>query len=311
MNTSGGAVFTDWKPKHTLLWDFQPLVLQHRLHENPLFSRQALAALIDAYPPDMYKLVHMGQQGDSRKLWRHGVIGEATGAQTIEAIATGRLWINLLHVNEVDPRYGALLDQIFAEIEDRVPNYATFSRINGILISSPRAQVYYHFDPAGQSLWQIEGRKRVYLYPPCAPFLTPQHLEHVALYHDEVGVSYEPWFDEHAMVHELQPGEMMHWPLNSPHRIENLDCLNISMTSEFYTRDIRRKQMVNFANGMLREKLHLNPARQISGAGFWSKAVLQAAARRVGMFEGERKRRTQPSFKLDPEHPGQVIDLSA
>ena len=100
-----------------------------------------------------------------------------------------------LHVNEVDRRYEELLNTIFAEVEERVPGYATFSRINGILISSPGAQVYYHFDACGQSLWQIEGKKRVYLYPPVSPFLTPENMEHVAVYRDEVGIAYEPWFD--------------------------------------------------------------------------------------------------------------------
>lgn len=102
----------------------------------------------------------------------------------------------------------------------------------------------------------------------------------------------------------------MHWPLNSPHRVENLDCLNISMTTEYFTHDIRRKQMMNTANGILRNKLGLNPNRTISGAGFWSKAALQAAARRAGLLDGERSKRREVSFKLDPARPGEIIDLA-
>ena len=305
---SPDPVFSRWQAKHSSLWANQPLCLDHRLADSALFSRAALAELIESYPSEQYTLVQMGAQGE-RKLWRQGIIGDATGAQVIDAIATGRLWINLLHVNEVDNRYGNLLDQIFAEVEERVPGYETFSRINGILISSPRAQVYYHFDPSGQSLWQIEGTKRIYLYPPVPPFLTPEALEHVALYRDEVGIKYQPWFDEHATVYELQPGQMMHWPLNSPHRVENMDCLNISMTTEYFTHDIRRKQMLNTANGILRNKFRINPNRVISGAGFWSKAVLQAAARRAGLLDRERSKRREVTFKLDPARPGQIIGL--
>lgn len=87
-------------------------------------------------------------------------------------------------MNEIDPRYGKLLDEIFAELEDRVPGLKTFKRINEILISPPCAQVYYHFDTAGQTLWQIAGNKRVYLYPPAPSFLTPQSLENVMRYHN-------------------------------------------------------------------------------------------------------------------------------
>ena len=40
----------------------------------------------------------------------------------------------------------------------------------------PGARVYYHADLPGQLLWQIAGRKRVWLYPGGAPFLTERHL---------------------------------------------------------------------------------------------------------------------------------------
>ena len=309
VNNLVAPVFSKWDDKHSALWGNQPLCLEHRLQENPLFSRANLGKLIEKYPTEMYTLVHMGAQGEP-KLWRQGVIGDATGEHVIDSIAAGRLWINLLHVNEVDPRYGELLDTIFQEVETRVPGYSTFSRINGILISSPRAQVYYHFDPSGQSLWQIEGAKRVYLYPPVPPFLTPQSLEHVALYRDEVGIKYEPWFDEYASVYELKAGQMMHWPLNSPHRVENLDRLSISMTTEYFTPEIRRKQMVNTANGLLRKHLGLDPSRNTSGSSFWSKAVLQAAVSRAGLLNRQRAKRREVTFKLDPVRSGEIIDLN-
>ena len=58
---------------------------------------------------------------------------------------------------------------------------AVIDRNAGILISSPNAQVYYHADLPGQSLWQIRGTKRVYIYPPVAPFLTPEQIERIIL----------------------------------------------------------------------------------------------------------------------------------
>ena len=150
------SIFTAWQPEHASLWGNVPLRLKHRLHEHELFSRPALARLIEAAPKSNYMLIETGRPSE-RKLWREGEIGELGGAEVIEAIANGRIWLNLLRVNEIDPRYGELLDDIFAELEDRVPGLKTFKRINGMLISSPRAQVYYHFDTAGQTLWQIAG----------------------------------------------------------------------------------------------------------------------------------------------------------
>ncbi|HRD78770.1 MAG TPA: hypothetical protein PK264_23005 [Hyphomicrobiaceae bacterium] len=303
-------LFTDWQGKHAELWANQAVRLQHRAHLLDLFSRDSLAELIDRYPRQHYALVHMGAQGD-RRLWREGDLAGMPGHKVIEAIANGRMWLNLRRVSEVDRRFGALLDQIFAEVERRVPGYATFSRTSGILISSPMAQVYYHSDLPGQSLWQIEGRKRVYVYPPKEPFLSGAQLENIALYGIEVDLAYEPWYDEHAEMFEIGPGEMLHWPLNAPHRVENLDCLNISMTTEYWTEAIRRRQMVNLANGIMRNSLRLAPrSRTIAGPTFWAKAMLQAGVKRAGLLEKPRKARRPIDFRLDPEHPGAIVDLA-
>ena len=291
-------IFTSWQPEHAALWGNVPLRLKHRLHQHELFSRPALARLIEAAPKSNYMLIETGRPNE-RKLWREGEIGQLDGAGVIEAIDNGRIWLNLLRVNEIDPRYGELLDEIFAELEGRVPGLKTFKRINGILISSPRAQVYYHFDTAGQTLWQIAGSKRVYLYPPAPPFLTPESLENVILYNNETGIRYEPWYDEYATPLELKAGDMAQWPLNMPHRIENGDELSVSMTIEYFTTDIRRRMFVNGANGILREKLKLNPARNVSGPAFWAKTAMYAAAAKGGLLTRERNKRRPITFQLD------------
>ncbi len=116
-----------------------------------------------------------------KKAWREGDIGGLSGAQVIEAIAAGRMWLNLRNVQKVDSRYAELLEQILDELRARTGMPPVLSRDAGILISSPNAQVYYHSDLSGQSLWQIRGTKRVYLYPPVAPFLSPEKIERIIL----------------------------------------------------------------------------------------------------------------------------------
>ncbi len=304
-------IFTNWSQDHTQSWGKKPLAIKHRLHEHPLYSLDALADLIDKYPRQQYALVHMGAQKE-RRLWREGEIGSMSGHQVINAIAKGRMWLNLRNIGQVDKRYTAILDEIFEEVRQNVPAYDTYARTSGILISSPNAQVYYHMDLPGQSLWQIHGKKRVYLYPDKAPFLTFEELERISLFEVEVDIPYEPWYDDHATVFEIAGGDMLHWPLNAPHRVENLDCLNVSMTTEYWTEVIRRRQMINMANGILRHKLGLTPrSASISGPGFWAKAALQAGVRRAGLLKKERKSRRPIEFKLDAHNPGQVIDIPA
>ncbi|WP_375461786.1 cupin-like domain-containing protein [uncultured Enterovirga sp.] len=305
-------VFTSWPAKASALWNNQPIRLEHRLHQTPLFSREGLAELISRYPREHYSLVYMGAQGEAKRFWREGEIGSLSGAQVIDAIAQGRMWLNLRNITDVDPRYREMLDETFAELSERIPGFEAPTRSAGILISSPSAQVYYHTDLPGQCLWQISGRKRVHVYPASAPFVTPQHLEDIAVHDVEVNMPYDPWYEEHAQAYDLEPGQMLSWPLNAPHRVENLNTLNISMTVSFVTEDIRRRQMVNLANGILRHRFGVSSVgRATEGPAFWSKAVLQKVMRQTGWAKRKRREGRQIDFRLDDQRLGEIVDLKA
>jgi hypothetical protein len=302
-------VFTTWDETHSLLWGQQPIRLAHGLHRSPLFSTDKLAALIENYPREQYGLVQTGAK-DSRRLWRQGEIGNLSGRQVIDAIAKGGLWLNLRDVSSVDAAYRAMLDGMFGEIAARVPGFEAPKYQAGILISSPGAQVYYHADLPGQGLIQIAGRKRVYVYPNTAPFIKPEHLEDIALFDIEVDVPYEPWYDAHARVFDLEPGQMLNWPLNAPHRVENLDSVNVSMTVSYVNSEIRRADIVSIANGLLRHRFGRQPkSRSIRGPSFWGKAVMQKVLRDSGWVKRERKARRPIDFRLDADQPGKIVDL--
>lgn len=303
-------IFTNWQSDSAEKWLNEPVRLEHRLNQHPLFSFEALAELINRYPREHYSLVEMGPQGSNRRMWREGDLGGLPGTQVIDAIRQGRMWLNLRNVSAVAAPYGELLKEIFGEISTRIPGYDTFDHTSGVLISSPNAQVYYHADLPGQSLWQIHGKKRVFVYPNTPPYLTPEQLETIALFEVEVDMRYESEFDKGAQVFEIGGGEMLHWPLNAPHRVENLDCLNVSMTVEYWTEEIRRRQMINMANGILRHKLGFNPrSLATEGAAFWAKAALQAGVKRSGLLKKARKARRPIEFKLDRQQLGRVVDI--
>lgn len=303
-------IFTDFEPRHSELWGQTPLRLNHRLDQSELFTNEALGGLIDSYPRDGYSLVQWGEQGTDRGSWREGELGGLSGVEVIEAIGKSRIWINLRDVGAVDARYGALRDAVFAELRSHMPNYGMSGEKIGILISSPGSQTLYHADLPGQCLWQMRGVKRVYVYPMTPPFIRPEHVEGIALSGVEVNMPYQPWYDEHATVFDLEPGQMLHWPLNAPHRVDNHDCLNVSMTMEYFTDDIRRSHMVTIANGILRHKMGLSPrSRSTVGPGFWSKAVFQKAMKNTSWVKRESKPRKPSTFMLDRSHPGAIVDL--
>ncbi len=304
------SVFKSIAPEHAELFGKVPLQLSHSLPSSPLFSMDALAELIERYPREHYSLVHMGEKGSPRKMWREGDIGGLSGRQVIEWIENGRMWLNLRNVKMIDGRYQSLLDKIFQEMGASLPDSPTFNHGLGILISSPNAQVYYHADLPGQSLWQILGKKRVFVYPNSAPFITGEQLENIALFNLETDMRYENWYDAHARVYDLEAGEMLHWPLNAPHRVENFDCLNVSMTIEYWSEEIRRSHMVNVANGLMRHKLGIAPkTRNLTGPSFAGKAVFQKLLKNSAWLKKERASRRAVDFALDGLNVGQIVNL--
>jgi hypothetical protein len=302
-------IFSTWDETHSLLWGQQPIKLAHTLDKSPLFSTEKLAELIEHYPREHYSLVQTGTK-ESRRLWREGELGNLSGRQVMEAIAGGGLWLNLRNVSGVDSAYRAMLDRMFEEIASHVPGFEAPKHQAGILISSPDAQVYYHADLPGQGLIQIAGRKRVYVYPNAAPFIKPEHLEDIALFDVEVDLPYAAWYDAHARVVELEPGQMLNWPLNAPHRVENLGGVNISMTVSYVNDEIRRAEVVHLANGLLRHRFGYQPrSRNLRGPSYLAKAVMQKLMRDSGWVKRERAARRPIDFRLDAAQPGKIVDL--
>lgn len=299
-----------WTDRHKALFGNHTVKLSHRLTETGLFSEDAIAALIDDYPEDKYNLNSMGADPLNR-VWREGNVAGRSGREVLKAISKGRMWINLRRVMEVDPRYDELLGEIFADFEGLVPGLKTFKHNLGILVSSPGAQVYYHADIPGQALWQIAGRKRVYIYPNTAPFLAPESIENIVMGTQEEEIHYETWYDAHAEIHDLKPGDMLHWALNGPHRVVNEDCLNISVTTEHWSKQIRNAYAVNYANGVMRNHFKYAPkSRAYSGLSVYPKAALTLAWKKMKLNTASAFVR-EIDFHIDPAQPNGMQDVAA
>ena len=304
------GIFEDWQQEIPEIFGRVPLALRHHLHSHELFSDAGLAELIERCPRSNYTLVQWGAQA-SRSNWREGEIEGLSGANVIEAVRRGRMWLNMRGLHQFSPAHSRLLEEIFSELSGRLPSYRTFSQTMGLLVSSPLSRTIYHADLPGQSLWQLRGAKRIHLYPGAAPFLREDELEKIALSGVEMNLTYEAWFEKYAVTYDLEPGDMMFWPLNMPHRVDNHDVLNVSMTLEWFTPEIRRTHMVTMANAILRHKLGITPkSRDIHGAAFWTKAILQKALRNTGWIKRESRARKPATFRPDPHQPEGIIELA-
>ncbi|WP_336799697.1 hypothetical protein [Kaistia sp. MMO-174] len=306
------TIFRNWSSDFSRDWGRKPIRIDHTLSQNDLFSKEALAELIERYPIEHYSLMRTSSRGEEKKIWRRGEVGGLSGHEVMAQIASGGLWLQLRELKLVDKRYNDLLQSIYAEVRERVPGFHSFGHEMGILISSPNAKAHYHADLPGQALWQILGRKRVYIYPAAEPYLPQDELEKIALTGLESALRYDPEFDRDALVLDLEPGQMLTWELNAPHRVENHDELSVSMTTEHWTEEIRREQMMTVANGILRKHFGVKPKRgSADGPAFWAKAALQAGWRRSPWYKREQRKMMPVDFRLAPGTTTTIVDIPA
>ena len=304
------SIISDWKPEYSTKYSREKLLMHHRLKDSGLFTKDAIAELIDRCGPKNYNLNTMGYDPEN-PVWREGVVKDISGKDVIASIERGRMWLNIFNPAEVDDRYKNLLNEMFAEFQSYMPDFNTFKRKMGILVSSPLVQVFYHADIPGQSLWQIEGEKRVYVYPTGEPYMSQKSLEGIIMGESEEEIPYNAEMEKGVTVYNLKPDQMLHWPLNFPHRVENEDCLNISVTTEHFTNDIRKSYAVNYANGVLRRNFGMGDLSQsITGPSVYPKAALTMLWKKLNLNKKNKFKRII-DFTLDPRAATGIVDIPA
>lgn len=296
------------EPRHVALWGRHTVKLRHTLSDRDLFSDPSIAELIDTVDPSHLKIETMPDDGYDVRAWSSCDRTGLTGMEVLEAVRRGRIWVELKALEQIDDRFADVLDSLYRELEADLP-FSTFKRKLNLLVSSPNARVFYHFDVPGQTLIQLRGRKRIWIYPPSEPFLRPRDVENTVRSVATEGLDYHEWFDDYAEVYDMEPGDLLHWALNGPHRVANYDSLSVSLTTEHWTPEVRRSYALHYGNGLLRSVAHWRPrSYATTGAAFWAKVAMTAAWRVSGM-QGKHSYRWTPGYRIDPDAPGGVRPL--
>jgi len=288
----------------------QLVIASHNLVEHPLFSDEALIDLLDRIPRQNLYALSMGNDPTRSEENVLAVHDGVSGADLLRAVRNGRLWLNVTRINLADARYRTLIDQLYSQLAEQVSGFDPRKTQGTLLISSPHALVYYHADGPASVLWHIRGQKRIWVYPALdEQFMSREHLEDLFAGARHEYLPYNRTFDEGAVTYDLQPGQWAAWPQNAPHRITNLDSVNVSLSTEHFTRETVRRARVYSANRYFRVRWHL---RGLSTAETTPTALAKFFAHRVAMTMGldrqERERRV-PRLRVDPDAPGGVIPL--
>lgn len=233
---------------------------KHTLDNSPLFCDASLAALLDTYPREELGIWTFADHGEGEEAPVRGVAPDLSGEELLEAVRNGRIWLNLRAVNEKVADYKGTADAIFGSL-DRATGQRVFKRDMGVLISSPNVHVHYHLDIPLVALFQVRGEKKLWIYPADERFAPADRLEAITLREQEEGLDFRNEFDEAADVITLKPGMAVTWPQTAPHRVQNADMLNVSLSCEFMTVPALIRANAIYANGRIRRDFGGRPAR--------------------------------------------------
>ena len=270
-------MIADWTDQAVDGFETAIVRVRHGLHERPMFSDEGLARILDLYPREALGAFTMGEDLEDWGSWRRGGVQGLSGEALLRAVHEGRLWLNLRHANQHLPDFAALCDEIASEKERRL-NTRILNRDLGLLISSPGARVFFHLDVPLSSLWQVRGHKRIWFYPRSEPYVSDAWIERCVLRTAEGQAPFRAEWDADAVTFPMTPGDMTTWPQNMPHRVDNGQMLNVSLSMEFMTPRALRRARVLHANGVLRRSLGWSPSVQEQpGVGLAAKLAFQAA----------------------------------
>jgi hypothetical protein len=300
------TLLASWQPQDFEALERGVLVANHRLAETGLFTDDALAAIFDSHPAEHLSINTMGKTKDKFD-WREGSRNGVPGAELVQMIREGHLWVNCRRILQHQPAQAELIDRVFAELEQGAPHFRAENRTANLLVSSPTAWVPYHVDMPVNMLWHLRGRERLWIYPHFDNrFASAFVLEKVCSGEWSEEVPYDPEWDKYALVFDAEPGQLISWPQLAPHRVENLEGLNVSLSTEHKNPLARRRLNVHTGNHLLRKRLgYACKSIDAEGLAAHAKQVLARLDRYAGkLFGKEKEQWTYPiTFALDSSEP--------
>lgn len=232
----------------------QARVHPHALVEQGFAGDRALAEVLDRYPAELFDINLYDYDAEGQVSLRTGARGRLSGAELLEAIKQGRLWVNLREVETGWPELWRAAMMEFRTIQAAYRGMKAVTNAGQLILSSPAARVPYHFDAAGVVLFHMRGRKRLFVYPGDEAHLPERCMEQVVARQTTEELPYTRAFEADAQVIDLEPGQALTWPLYAPHRVENLDRFCVSLSMDFQTWPSRLRNGALYTNAVLRSR---------------------------------------------------------
>jgi hypothetical protein len=252
-----GPLLTDWTPEKRAAYGREIVRFKNRVAETGLFTDEALAQLIDEQPRNALDICTMRKNPPPGETWIAGEAKGLNGAEILEAVKRGALWVSARRALATNPRYRPIFEGMVEEFS-QASGMRILSASASVLMSGPNMGIFFHCDPAETMLWHVRGTKQLNIYPRTDDYIPEQSMEAILL---KENLSEAPWRDEMASgatpIH-MQPGDSVCWPLHGPHNVLNGPDLNVSVSVEYSTPQSALTNGVIYTNGWMRRRLGLN-----------------------------------------------------
>lgn len=300
----------DWTPEQGGKFGVLAQSTPHRVHELPWWDDASLARLIDEQPRTQLRVFQSGTDPLHRQRDHQPVDTEgANGAEILEAVKRGKLWVNLQRIDSAQPRFDELGKMLYAELQAGAPHFHPLWINRAFLfISSPGAMVYLHADYQPNILWHLRGNKRIWIYPAYDErIVSMERLEEIcAGGEDDIDFRHE--FDAFGQAFDICPGETVSWPARSPHRVINGASLNVSLSTFHETSEDYDRVLEHRSDYLMRTKL---PAARgvMRLVGVSGKRLAYRAMERAGWVQGRPVKEYWARLRIDPQAASGVSEI--
>lgn len=303
-------LLSGWLPEHVQKFQKDFCLAPHNIGSEGLFDDDALIDLIDHYPRGGLQAFTMGDDVERFEQLAPVDTAGVRGKDVLEAIKIGRLWFKVQRIDLWGP-YADLMKRVYAELTEICPGFKPLWHSAVLLLSSPNAVVYFHADAKPNMLFHIRGKKHVWLYRDGHKFLIQQSvLEDIIENFQDEEVPYSTDLERFSTCVELNAGQVLSWPQNTPHRVTAVGPFNVSISTFFITHDSDRRNCVYGANRALRRlglrNLSVNEQGPIAGM----KAFGYRAARKLKLIQVGQNRQYMAPYRINPNCPYGVQRLA-
>ena len=230
--------------------------LPHRLGGHPLLEWESLLELGRRLEPIGQFRTHTSQAtagtpfNDAPRVYRN----RRSAVDTIQDLGQADAWMSLLNV-QTDSIYRTLVDEVLDSLKlhiDRVDPGMCY-RAGWIFMASPGTVTPFHFDVEHNFIFQLRGRKTLYVWDPDDTEAASEHARDMFhACHDRSLLVWREELKARAHVFQLEPGLAAYMPCTSPHLVENGDEPSLTMSFTYYTNSTRRARALHKVHARLR-----------------------------------------------------------